>query len=95
MNKKFIERLTEFLESEATDYGLEYNYEYDSDCEWCDVQIKLEHRPEKKCTVQIRYNEEKDDLSFEMYEDNWETIREFDHTVKYFWMYVAPKIWNN
>jgi len=94
MEKRFIERLEEFLDSEATDYGMTYKYKKDDDESFVTVKIELEHQPEKSVEVYIKYNEEKDDLSFELYEDCWETIREFDWTVKYFWMYVSPKLWN-
>ncbi len=95
MNKKFTERLVGFLDSEATDYGLQYDYKWDNDCEHCTVNISLEHDPEKSCEVYFKYREDKDDLLMELHEDGWETVREFDWTVKFFWMFVSPKIWSN
>jgi hypothetical protein len=28
----------------------------------------------------------------EMYEDGWQTTREFDATIKYFWMLISPTL---
>ena len=87
MNNKFVKRLTGFLEMECEYYGVEYSYEWCSDCKWCNVTL---NRFGDFITIPFRYDEEKDDLSLDMYEDNWKTVREFDWTVKYFWMVVSP-----
>ena len=89
MNDKFVKRLTEFLDSECDDYGLNYSWEWNSDTECCEVEIT---RYDYKAYVEFKYNEKADDLSIEMGEDSWYETREFDYSVKYFWMMIAPEV---
>lgn len=92
MNDKFVKRLEEYLNSECDDYGLQYEWEWDEDCQWCEVTLSRDHNPERIKTINFRYNEEKDDLQIELSEDSFYTTREFDPSVKYFWMLVAPAL---
>jgi hypothetical protein len=90
MNKKFIERLTEFLESEATDYGLTYDYTA-SDYHENGIDVKIEREnTDLKCEVAFIFNGT--DIEIELSEDSWEVVREYDNTVKYFWMIIAPEL---
>lgn len=89
MNKEFRERLEEFLNSECDDYGLQYSYEYDEENESCDVEITSDYNSNSKCLV-FNYDEKKDDLTLELVEGSFYKVREFDYTVKYFWLLVAP-----
>ena len=89
MNSNFSKRLTEYLDSECSDYGLSYSWEFDYDCNWCVVRVKKD-MPSKEKTVNFRYDEKKDDLLIELSEDSFYVTREFDHTVKFFWMLVSP-----
>lgn len=92
MNNKFSKRLEEFLDSECDDYGLQYEWEWDDDCQWCDVTITKEHDTNKLKTVHFRYDENENDLMIELTEDSFYRVREFDQTVKYFWFLVAPAL---
>ncbi len=89
MNDKFVKRLTEYLDSECSDYGMKYSWEWDDDCE---VKITLDHDPDRLACINFRYNEDDDDLSIELIEDSFYRTREFDETVKYFWMKVSPSL---
>lgn len=92
MNSKFKERLEEYLDSECDDYGLSYKWEWCEDMGYCEVEIKRDNRDEYTKQLYFKYNEDKDDLSIELSEDSFYTTREFDSTVKYFWMLIAPAI---
>ena len=92
MNSKFTKRLEGYLTSECSDYDLAYKWEWNGDTGCCEVEVKRDdHTQHTKC-LNFRYSEEKDDLSIELCEDSFCTTREFDHTVKYFWMLVAPAL---
>jgi len=91
MNKKFVEKLTEYLDSECSDYDMSYNYEWCQDSESCEVDISNDRADLKAC-LRFRYNEEKDELLIELSEDAWYETEHFNWTVKYFWMLVAPKL---
>lgn len=94
MNKKFIDRLTEYLDSECDDYDLEYDYKWCEDTANCEVEIKQGYSDRSRW-LNFRYDEKKDDLSIELSEDSFYVTREFDYTVKYFWMLVAPALFPN
>ena len=94
MNKKFTDRLEEYLSDECSDYGLKYNYEWIEDTACCEVKISSSYNNNSKY-LNFRYNEERDDLLIELSEDNFYITREFDHTVKYFWMLISPSIFPN
>ena len=89
MNKKFKTRLTEYLDSECSDYGLSYRYEWEEDSESVEAYVNNE---DYATSVTFKYNEESDNLLIELSVDNFVETRECDETVKYFWMLIAPKL---
>jgi len=42
--------------------------------------------------LNFRYDKNNDDLLIELSEDSFYITREFDQTVKYFWMLIAPTL---
>lgn len=95
MKKKEIERLTEYLDSECSDYDLTYDYEWIEDCEHYEVTIKRDDYSQYTKIVIFKYDSENDDLRIELSEGSFYTTREFDETVKYFWMLITPSLWPN
>lgn len=91
MDKKFANRLVEYLDTECSDYGLEYDYRWTEDTGCCEVEIKREYSENSKW-INFRYDEKKDDLLIEFSEDSFYQTREFDYTVKYFWMLISPSL---
>jgi hypothetical protein len=91
MNSEFLNRLKEYLDSECDDYGLDYKWEWIEDCNWCEVTITRDV-PNVTKTINFKYNSNNDDLEIELSEDSFYATREFDYTVKYFWMLIAPAI---
>ena len=94
MNSKFKERLEEYLNSECSDYDLSYNWEWVEDCQFCEVEVKRNGTPYVK-SLYFRYNEKENDLTIELSEDSYYVTREFDESVKYFWMLVSPALFPN
>jgi len=94
MNHKFGHRISEYLESECGDYGLEFTWKYEPDL-GCVVATITRENTNLSCDVSFKYNEENDDLSIELCEDSYYVTREFDHTVKYLWMLIAPVLFPN
>lgn len=92
MNDKFQKRLCAYLDSECSDYDLEYSWEWDEDCNWCDVKIFQDRGTRESKEIHFRYNQQSDDLSIELSEDSFYVTREFDQTVKYFWMLISPTL---
>ncbi|PIE50742.1 MAG: hypothetical protein CSA38_01890 [Flavobacteriales bacterium] len=92
MNKKFSERLEEYLSNECSDYDLTYKWEWNEHTECCEVEIKRDDYSQNIKHLNFRYDEVKDDLKIELSEDYFYTTREFDYTVKYFWMLVSPAL---
>lgn len=89
MNDKFTKRLNEYLDSECDDYDMTYSWEWNDDAQLCEVDI---NRGKYSKRLFFRYNKDKDDLLIELSEDSFYTTREFDSSVKYFWMLVAPTL---
>lgn len=89
MNKKFANRLTEYLDSECDDYDLNYDYKWEEDLGCCEVIITREHYNESK-TLYFQYDEQRDNLLIELSEDSFYETKEFDWSVKYFWMLISP-----
>lgn len=94
MNKNFNNRLTEYLETECSDYGLQYDYKWCEDTQCCEVEITTDHNDNLK-TINFRYDELKDNLSIELSEDSFYETKEFDWSVKYFWMLISPVLFPN
>jgi hypothetical protein len=92
MNNKFSERLEEFLASECSDYDLKYSWEWDEDCNKCVVKISRNINPLRETELYFKFNKSTEDLLIEMCEDSFEVVREFDHTIKYFWMILSPRL---
>jgi hypothetical protein len=92
MNNKFTKRIEEYLISECDDYDLIYEYEWNEDTGCCEVEVK--RNDYTKC-LNFKYDESCDDLTIELSEDSFYRTREFDHTVKYFWMLISPSLFPN
>ena len=89
MDIKFTKRLEQYLESECDDYDMSYSWEWCEDTQNCEVEIK---RNDLVKHLNFRYDSKKDDLSIELCEDSFYTTREFDYSVKYFWMLISPTL---
>lgn len=87
--KKAIKRLEEYLDSECDNYDLEYNYTFDHDRERFVVEIK---RNGKSCYIVLKYEPLIDELSIELIDNCFYVTKEYDYTVKYFWMLIAPAL---
>ena len=92
MKKNFINRLTEFLDSECSDYDLSYDFEWIEDCGYCEVAIKRDDHHQRVKYVNFKYIESSDDLEVEFGEDCFYKTREFDSSVKLFWMLISPSL---
>ena len=92
MDSKFAKNLEEFLSSECGEYGLSYSWKWDDDYAWCEVTIVRDSREDRTVSVPFRF--QNDNLIIEMCEDSWQTVKEYDHTVKYFWMKVSPIVFS-
>lgn len=90
--KKAIDRLTEFLDSECSDYDMSYDYELE-DLNF-DIEITARN-PERVSNIFMRYNEDTEQLEIELSEDCYYEIKEWDWTVKYFCMLVSPDLFPN
>jgi hypothetical protein len=86
MNNKFCDRLSEFLDHECEDYGLSYSWEWNEDMQYCETIIK--GYGHATC-IAFQYNEDEDALEVKRTEDDWCITREYDSSVKYFWIAVA------
>jgi hypothetical protein len=89
MTNKFSERLTEFLDSECSDYDIEYSWNWNDDCNCCEVNIS---RYDNKIDVDFKYDENSNSLFIDMSDGNWQEVNEYDFLVKYFWMLISPAI---
>lgn len=86
----FRKRLNEFLNSECDDYDIGYEIEEDmNEDEFSSVDVKIK-RFENEIYINFKYDSMKNDLKLELSDDSYYTVREFDYTVKYFWMLVSP-----
>jgi hypothetical protein len=83
----FEEALKEFLDSEVSDYDLSYSYSIDFE----DIASVTVKRYDNEIDVNFRCHNERG-LQMELSEDSWYKIREYDWTVKYFWMLISPKL---
>ena len=93
MNKKFVEKLTEFLESECSDYGLVYDLTL-SDYHDNAVTVTI-FRENTDSTIDVEFRMKDNDIEIEIADGCWEVVREYDYTVKYFWMLVSPALFPN
>ena len=83
----FEKALKEFLDNEVSDYGLSYSYSIDFE----DIASVTVKRYENEIDVNFRFHE-KEGLQIELSEDSWYRVREYDWTVKYFWMLICPAL---
>jgi len=90
MNKQFAKRLEEYLDSECSDYGLSYAWKWCEDTESCEVTVDRDDTHTK--SLNFRYDKDDDNLIIELSEDSFDVTREYDETVKYFWILVAPAL---
>ena len=95
MKEEFVKRLENYLSSECEDYAMVYKWEWNEDTEICQVEVKRDDHTQNIKYLNFRYNELEDDLTIELCEDSFYITREFDHTVKYFWMLTAPALFPN
>jgi hypothetical protein len=95
MNKKFTDRLKEYLESECSDFDMAFNYEWVEDTGCCEVSVYRSDNNKLEKNINFRYNEKKDVLNIELSEDSFYETREYDYSVKYFWMLVSPSLFPN
>ncbi len=84
--KDFVEQLTALLDSECEDYGIKYDYELEEN--HAEVTISL-----NGLVARISFKYVDGTLYIDRYEDAWEKIAEYDWTVKYLWMIIAPALW--
>ena len=82
------EKLKEYLDSECSDYDMSYEVEYDESNEQYVATIS---RFDKCVDIIFRINKNQN-LKIELSPDSWYETEEFEWTVKYFWMLVAPKL---
>lgn len=92
MNNRFLSRLKEYLGSECYDYDLSYTWEWCEDTQCCVVEIKRTDHTQHTKEINFKYDGANDDLKIELCEDSFYTTREFDQTVKYFWMIISPRL---
>lgn len=91
MEKEFKERLTRFLDHELRDLStLYYDLEWCPDSELCYVEIE-DRIQNLSVTLSFNINDN-DDLILEMdgYIEGWKVIREYQDSVRYLWMMLAP-----
>lgn len=95
MEEKFIKRIQEYLNSECSDYDLAYKWKWNEDTQCCEVVVKRDDFTQHTKTLNFRYKTDLDDLTIELSEDSFYVTREFDETVKYFWMLICPSLFPN
>jgi|GEM_PF-5262839 len=92
MTDNFSKRIEEFLSSECCDYDLSYRWEWNEDTGCCEAEIKRDDYTQYVKSLNFKYREGDDDLEIELSEDSFYVTREFDQTVKYFWMLISPTL---
>lgn len=99
INHRFVLKLQAFLDSECDDYDILSETTFD------EVSLNVAHvtlsRNGYSVDLKFRYitnrytplyDEAHDDIALCMYEDCYEIVREYDWTVRYFWMKVTPHL---
>jgi hypothetical protein len=89
MNRDFENRLRQYLNAVCVDFGMSYVYEWNQDIECCQVEIKREGKIKY---LSFKHDEKFNDVMIELCEYSFHTTREFDYTVKYFWILVSPRL---
>ncbi len=92
--QKFLEKLESFLSSECDDYDIEFSImPYDEAYSGKLYTILKRHEQSVDLIFRyqlFRYQPEYNDIEMCLYEDHYEIVREYDWTVRYFWMKVSP-----
>jgi hypothetical protein len=87
------QKLIEFLDTECSELdSLAYeiqSIEFSEDKPEFYAIVKVKYR---KNDIDVRFRIKNNELQIEMAEGIWYNVREFDHTVKYFWMIVSPAL---
>lgn len=99
INYRFAQKLEAFLDSECDDYDILSETVFDEislnkaqvtlSRNGYSVSLKFRYIPNRYVPL---YDEVHDDIALCMYEDCYEIVREYDLTVRYFWMKVAPRL---
>lgn len=95
MNKKFTDRLNEYLQSECSDFDMAFDYEWEEDLGCCVVNVFRDDYTNYNKYIKFQYDEQRNVLKIELSEDSFYETREYDYSVKYFWMLVAPSLFPN
>jgi hypothetical protein len=85
--KEWKEFITDFLDSELSDYGIEYTLSFLENYDECGETYHFESEEKRANSFHIRTDNE-GSLSVEMSEDNRYDIQDYDYTVKYFWQAI-------
>lgn len=93
MNKDFAELLEAYLDSECGDFSMSYTWRWDDDLEMAIATIKSDYNGRSK-EVNFRYDEKSRSLTIELSEGSFYETAEYEWSVKYFWMLVAPALWS-
>lgn len=97
MKEKFKTRLKEFLESEANGDGISHLIDETEFLNW-DEYTKIPviiSRFEKSITIYFGYNSDEKTLEIQSDDCCCYAVREYDWTVKYFWILAAPALFGN
>ena len=70
---------------------MSYTWEWSEDMNCCIVIVKNDFNDHFK-EANFRFDETKRKLMIELCKDSWYETAEYDYTVKYFWMLVAPAL---
>lgn len=91
--KKQIEALNEFLQEELSDWSdMAFDYEvHDKHNGIVYFEVTIKHMDEQ-ATFNCRVNDEDFNVEIEMGEGNYYTVCSFDHSIRNFWIIVAPQI---
>lgn len=92
MTKEFADRLNEYLESELSDFSLDYSWEWNEDNNSCEVKIWRGVNPPVETIINFKFNGS--DLEIELSEDSYYVTREYDSTVKYLWMLLGSRLFS-
>lgn len=95
--QRFTERLDSFLGSECDDYGISVEILREGTEPYrahvvlrrneYSIDLEFRYRPIQYDFLDDGYH---DDIELCLYEDHYEAVREYDWTVRYFWMKVSP-----
>ena len=90
MNSYFAKELNEFLETELDEYGFEWAWE----CEGDTAIVTVKNDTDKEAELYFSWNDESKDLEIDFYDSGKYMVSSHNHTVKHFWMVLAPKMFD-